>query len=72
MQGFRVHDHLKSFKDSSQHLDMPTFEEKELLGCIQELVKLDKDWINCLGEPDQLYARMTHFSMDKRLGVSTP
>ena len=72
MQGFRVHDHLKSFKDSSHHLDMPTFDEKELLGCIQELVKLDKDWINCLGEPDQLYARMTHFSMDKRLGVSTP
>ena len=33
---------------------------------------LDKDWINWRDEPDQFYARLTHFSMDKTLGVRTP
>ena len=72
MQGFRVHDHLNSFNMSSHHLDMPMFNETELLDCIKQLVLLDKDWMNCMEKPEQLYTRMTHFSMDKRLGVSTP
>lgn len=45
VQAFRPYSYLKSFLDSSEHLDMPVFEIKELLGCVKELAKLDKEWI---------------------------
>ena len=72
MQGFRADEHLKAFVDSSEHLDMPIFDQNELLKCINQLVKLDKDWIQVFDSPDQLYARMVHFSTDKTLGVRPP
>lgn len=51
---------------------MPSFHAKELLGCLKKLVALDKEWIDWMGEPDQLYTRVAHFSTDKTLGVRTP
>ena len=37
MQAFRAHDHLKAFYDSTEHLDMPLFDQDELLECIKKL-----------------------------------
>ena len=37
MQAFRAHDHLQAFVDSSYHLDMPLFDQNELLECIKKL-----------------------------------
>ena len=51
---------------------MPTFSEDELHGCIKELCKLDKDWLEITSQPDQFYARMVHFSTDKTMGVRSP
>lgn len=45
LQGFRAEDHLKTFYDSSEHLDMPLFDTNELLDCMKKLVTLDKSWI---------------------------
>lgn len=72
LQAFRADDHLSDFVNSSAHLDMPTFDQKELLDCIKSLVQLDKDWIEVTADPDQFYTRMVHFSTDKTLGVRTP
>ena len=72
LQGFRIKDHIKGLNDSSEHLDMPTFEADELIGCLSKLVNLDKDWIHIDSkEPDQFYTRFCHFSTDKTLGVRT-
>ena len=72
LQAFRVNDHLDSFYGASDHLDMPLFDKGELLECLKALANIDKEWIHCLNEPDQLYTRMVHFSTDMTLGVATP
>ena len=72
LQAFRAKEHLEAFWDSSEHLDMPTFDMDELLECIKGLVQLDKDWIHVVNDPDQFYSRMVHFATDKTLGVRTP
>jgi branched-chain amino acid aminotransferase len=72
LQAFRAKDHLDAFIESTEHLDMPSFCGDELLNCIKELVKIDKEWLSVVtDEPDQFYARMVHFSTDKTLGVRT-
>jgi branched-chain amino acid aminotransferase len=43
-QAFRADLHLKSFLESSDHLDMPLFDTTELLGCIKKLVHIDQAW----------------------------
>ena len=48
---------------------MPGFDTEELMGCIKELVSIDKEWIDAVDELDQFYTRMVHFSTDKTLGV---
>ena len=51
---------------------MPSFDNKELVECLKPLVQMDREWIDVLGEPDQFYTRILHFSSDKTLGVRTP
>lgn len=73
IQAFRVNDHLKSFYNSSKHLDMPTFDQKELLECLKKLVTIDKDWYPKTPEANtQVYIRLCHISTDDTLGVKTP
>lgn len=72
LQAFRCDDHLSSFREATDHLDMPVFDPNELTECLKKLVCLDKEWINWMNEPDQFYCRLTHFSTDKTLGVRTP
>ena len=38
LQAFRANEHLKALVDSSSHLDMPIFDQNELLDCIKDLV----------------------------------
>ena len=64
LQAFRAKEHLDCFLDSSVHLDMPSFDTDELMGCIKQLVSLDKEWIDAVEELDQFYTRMVHFSTD--------
>jgi len=49
---------------------MAPFNGDEMLECLKELIKLEKDWI-----PDRpnhsLYIRPTSISMDNRLGLSS-
>jgi branched-subunit amino acid aminotransferase/4-amino-4-deoxychorismate lyase len=51
---------------------MPLFDTTELLGCIKQLVNLDKSWYPDLDYPTQLYIRLCHISTDDQLGVKTP
>ncbi len=54
---------------SHKQLGLPQFDGKEMIECLKELVKIEKDWI-----PDRplhsLYIRPTSISMDNRLGLS--
>ena len=52
LQAFRAQEYLEAFTKSSARLDMPTFSEDELHGCIKELCKLDKDWLEITSQPD--------------------
>jgi branched-chain amino acid aminotransferase len=42
---FRPEMNMKRFFKSCERLMLPKFDEKELLKCIKEFVKLEKDWI---------------------------
>ena len=59
---------MKRFKTSFENLAFPTFKEDELLKCIIDLVKLEREWL-----PKQpmhsLYIRPTGISMENSLGV---
>lgn len=53
-QGFRVLDNLNSFRETSQHLDLPSdFDVKELQKCIGKLIHLEKDWFPKVQNPDR-------------------
>ena len=52
LQGFRAKEHINAFYESSEHLDMPLFDEGELLNSIKKLVQLDKEWLDVLENPD--------------------
>lgn len=71
-QAFKAENNLKSFLKASVHLDMPSFEPKELLPCLKKLVMIDQDWFPDLDHPSQLYVRLCHISTDEVLGVKTP
>lgn len=55
---------------SHTQLGLPPFDGTEMVECLKELVKLEKDWI-----PDKplhsLYIRPTSICMDNRLGLSS-
>lgn len=40
-QAFWAQNNLKSLVDSSDHLDLPKFDQNELLSCLKKLVLLD-------------------------------
>ena len=52
LQAFRAQEHLDCFLQSSEHLDMPGFDTNELMGCIKQLVQVDKEWIDAVEELD--------------------
>mmetsp|Transcript_23939 Transcript_23939/g.51693 ORF Transcript_23939/g.51693 Transcript_23939/m.51693 type:complete len:398 (-) Transcript_23939:3066-4259(-) len=70
---FRPDLNMKRLKDSMSRLSMPgnDFDSQELIKCIGELVRLDKDWIPS-GEGYSLYLRPTVIATHPFLGLSPP
>lgn len=65
--------HLDQFRASSHHIDMPLFDNNELLDCMKQLVHIDSNWFpDHLEDPGQLYMRIAHISTDQTMGVKTP
>lgn len=58
LQAFRVEDHLNQFYLSCDHLDMPTFDTKELADCLKHLSVIEKRWLLESKEPDHLFIRV--------------
>lgn len=66
---FRPMKNMERLAASAQRLSLPSFDGKELLECIKELVRVDADWI-----PDErgysLYIRPTMIGTQDTLGVA--
>ncbi len=70
VQLFRPDRNFQRMLTSHKQLGMPLYDTNEMLECLKELVKLDKDWIP--NRPlHSLYVRPTSICMDDRLGLSS-
>lgn len=58
LQAFRVEDHLNQFYLSCEHLDMPTFDTKELAQCLKSLAVMERKWLVESSDPDHLFIRV--------------
>lgn len=69
---FRPDMNAKRFINSSRAVALPTdFCPDELVECIRQLIKVDKDWIP-KNNTGSLYIRPTHIATNSTLGVGTP
>jgi branched-chain amino acid aminotransferase len=70
---FRPNKNMERLSSSMHRLHMPgaDFDREELIKCIGELVKLDKDWIPS-GEGFSLYVRPTVIATHRFLGLAAP
>lgn len=62
---------MKRFNHSFHNLAFPNFDENELLKCVEELVRIDKEWLP-KREMHSLYIRPTGIAMENSLGVKNP
>lgn len=60
---FRPDQNVARFRRSAERMALPVFDEKELLDCILDLVKLERDWIP-KEEGCSLYIRPSLISLD--------
>ncbi|KAJ1515551.1 branched-chain-amino-acid aminotransferase [Coelomomyces lativittatus] len=65
---FRPEMNINRFFQSAQRLSLPTFDKKELLNCIKELVKLESKWVP-MEKGYSLYIRPTLIGTQPTLGV---
>lgn len=65
---FRPRKNLERLQDSMHRMCFPSFAEDEFAACLEELVRVDKDWIP-RGEGFSLYLRPTAISTHPYLGV---
>lgn len=65
---FRPMENMKRFESSCDRLVLPKFDKTELLKCLEELVRVDKDWVPS-EKGASLYLRPFAFGMDEELGV---
>lgn len=65
---FRPQLNMERFLVSSKRLGLPEFDTNELFKCIEQYIKLEKDWIPEL-EGSSLYIRPLHISNTNKLGV---
>mmetsp|Transcript_30321 Transcript_30321/g.34889 ORF Transcript_30321/g.34889 Transcript_30321/m.34889 type:complete len:394 (+) Transcript_30321:212-1393(+) len=70
---FRPDCNMERLKNSMERLSMPgyDFDSQELINCIKELVKLDRDWVPH-GEGYSLYLRPNVIAMHQYLGLAAP
>jgi branched-chain amino acid aminotransferase len=68
---FRPDMNMKRLLVSAERIGLPSFDTTEFMKCIEDLLKIDKDWI-----PEKtgysIYIRPTFISMTNVLGVSAP
>ncbi|CAI5738417.1 unnamed protein product [Peronospora destructor] len=65
---FRPDMNMKRLNNSMKRLLLPEFDGDELLKCLAELIRLDKDWVPT-GEGYSLYIRPTGISTQASIGV---
>ena len=65
---FRPDMNMKRLNNSMKRLLLPEFDGDELLKCLAELIRLDKDWVPT-GEGYSLYIRPTGISTQALIGV---
>lgn len=65
---FRPFDNWKRFNQSAQRMCMPTVPEEIFIGGLQELLRLDSDWVP-EGAGQSLYIRPYMFAADEYIGV---
>jgi branched-chain amino acid aminotransferase len=68
---FRPDQNMKRMNRSMARLHLPTFDGDEMLACLKELVKMEKDWIPH-GEGYSLYIRPTGISTTPAISVGPP
>ena len=65
---FRPDKNAKRFNSSAERMCMPSFPEKYFINSIEELLKIEKDWIP-KGEENSLYIRPLMFAIDPYIGI---
>ncbi|CAK8671937.1 branched-chain-amino-acid aminotransferase, cytosolic-like [Clavelina lepadiformis] len=65
---FRPMENMKRMYMSAERSCLPTFDQKELLDCISELVRVDQDWVPRSNKAS-LYIRPTMIGTEPSLGV---
>lgn len=65
---FRPFDNWKRFNASAERLCMPSVPEDIFIGGLQELIRIDKDWVPN-GAGQSLYIRPFMFAADEYIGV---
>ena len=65
---FRPEMNARRFINSNKRLSMPIIEEKDFIQAVEELVRVEKDWIPT-GEGESLYIRPYMFATEKAIGV---
>jgi branched-chain amino acid aminotransferase len=65
---FRPMENMKRFETSCERLSLPKFDKNELLLCMEDFVKVEKEWIPA-NEGSSLYLRPFAFGTDEELGV---
>ena len=68
IQLFRPDENFKRLNESNSRLVIPEFDEKFVLDCLKELVKVDSDWVPS-AEGASLYIRPFIIAVDPFLGV---
>lgn len=71
LQAFRPDMNMKRMLKSVPMVSLPSFDGKEFLECIRELIKVDKDWVPNK-EGFSMYVRPTSIAMTDALGVRAP
>lgn len=65
---FRPEMNARRFINSNKRLSMPIIEENDFVQAVEEIVRVEKDWIPT-GEGESLYIRPYMFATEKAIGV---
>ncbi|XP_071955703.1 branched-chain-amino-acid aminotransferase, cytosolic-like [Antedon mediterranea] len=68
---FRPWDNMTRMKYSANKVSLPDFDGDELVRCIAQLIRVDRDWVPKT-KPCSLYIRPTFISTEPTIGVSVP
>lgn len=66
---FRPDRNMQRLLDSSRRAALPAFDPSELLQCVRQLIRVDRQYVPG-GEGEALYVRPTHLGVEPTLGVS--